>query len=85
VSACYWGRLNGAARPRILHWWDCAFLRDDDEDAYDRRRRFVYEAHASLPGAGDDPEAPDIAGIYEALESQTRRIRRDQQIEEWAG
>lgn len=75
-------------RQRVTGWWRHAYLETDERlDAGGARMRetFAYEADASLPGTDLDPDEPDLGEIYEAMDWQVRRMRRDQQIEIWEG
>ena len=75
-------------RARMTRWWRRAYV-DTDDLLSDRdaplRKTFTYEADASLPGTDLDPDDPDLDEIYQALDWQIRRMRRDQQIESWVG
>ncbi|MFB6262334.1 MAG: methyltransferase domain-containing protein [Bradymonadaceae bacterium] len=71
--------LLTAVESRVRHWWREAYLGSK------YHRRFVHEADASLPGTDLSVDAPDLDSIFEALEWQVARMRRDQQIEEWDG
>lgn len=73
---------------RITGWWRRAYLETDetlDAGGAPIRETFGYEADASLPGTEVTPENPDLGEIYEAVDWQVRRMRRDQQIEVWEG
>lgn len=79
---------DGGVRERMTDWWRRAFVESDDElEAGDARVRetFVWEADASLPGTDLEVEDPDLEAIYEAVQWQVGRMRRDQQIESWGG
>ncbi|MFB6373230.1 MAG: HNH endonuclease domain-containing protein, partial [Bradymonadaceae bacterium] len=69
--------LLDEAKPRITEWWNEAYVGSE------HHRRFVFEADASLPGTDLDVEEPDLDDIFQALDWQVARMRRDQQIEEW--
>jgi hypothetical protein len=62
------------ARPRILAWWQHAWL---DDAALGPR--FAREVIAALPV--DDVASLD--DVYSALEWRRLRLRQDQQIPEW--
>ena len=73
---------------RITGWWRRAYLETDERlDAGGAlvRDTFAYEADASLPGTDLEPDDPNLEEIYEAVDWQVRRMRRDQQIEVWEG
>jgi hypothetical protein len=62
------------ARPRILAWWQQAWL---DDAALGPR--FAREVAAALPTERD----PGLDDIYAALEWRRLRLRQDQQVPEW--
>lgn len=62
------------ARPRILAWWQQAWL--NDPALSDRFRR---EVAAALPVEPD----PQLDDVYAALEWRRLRLRQDQQVPEW--
>lgn len=65
-----------AARPFVFDWWQRAWL---DDAALGPR--FLREAAAALP----IDDAPDLDGIWAALEWRRLRLRQDQQVPEWGG
>ncbi|CAN5502880.1 methyltransferase domain-containing protein [soil metagenome] len=62
------------ARPRILSWWQQAWL---DDPALGPR--FTREVAAALPV---DP-VPSLEDVYAALEWRRLRLRQDQHVPEW--
>ncbi|MEP5764954.1 MAG: methyltransferase domain-containing protein [Halieaceae bacterium] len=63
------------AKPRILNWWDEAYV------AGDMNERFFVEAEAALPflEAGDR----DLQRVFDALLLQRQRLRANQGLAEW--
>ncbi|HEV7267493.1 MAG TPA: methyltransferase domain-containing protein [Falsiroseomonas sp.] len=68
-----------AARPRILGWWEEAYL----GAAPDLRRRFAEEARTTLPLAPDRDPAP--TDLFAALDFRRLRLRQETQLPEWRG
>lgn len=68
--------LLKTAKPDILEWWDTAFFGTDYE------RRFLTEAQAALPVAGEKPNAEVL---FEGMVHQRMRLRMNQQLAEWHG
>lgn len=68
-----------AARPRILGWWEEAYLGADPA----LRRRFSEEARTTLPLAPDRPPAPEE--LFAALDFRRLRLRQETQLPEWPG
>ena len=62
------------ARPRILDWWQQAWLEDAALGP-----RFAREVAAALPVDA----APGLDDVYAALEWRRLRLRQDQQVPEW--
>ena len=62
------------ARPRILAWWQQAWLNDPALSD-----RFQREVAAALPVEAD----PELDDVYTALEWRRLRLRQDQQVPEW--
>jgi SAM-dependent methyltransferase len=68
-----------AARPRILRWWEEAYL----AAAPTLRRRFAEEARTTLPlGRQGDP-APEE--LFAALDFRRLRLRQETGLPEWRG
>ena len=65
------------SRKRILQWWEMAYLNDGLKD------QFYLEAEAALPGIEESTKQPEK--VFEALQLQRLRLRRDQQLREWRG
>jgi len=68
-----------AARPRILNWWEEAYL----EAPPALRRRFAEEARTSLPLPQDREPAPDE--LFAAMDFRRLRLRQETQLPEWGG
>ena len=66
------------ARPRILSWWQEAYLANDA-----LRLRFVEEARSSLPLPHD--RTPALEEVFAALDFRRLRLRQDTQAAEWSG
>jgi len=49
------------------------------------RSMYAVEADTALPGTDLDQDDPDLDEIFDALEWQVDRMRRDQQVEAWPG
>ncbi|MGM0558730.1 MAG: methyltransferase domain-containing protein, partial [Myxococcota bacterium] len=72
--------LMMTSRERITSWWDEAFVGNEEHET-----RFSDEAEASLPGLTLVPGSVDMDEVFDAVAWQIGRVRRDQQINEWAG
>jgi len=68
-----------AARPRILAWWQDAYLSAGDA----LRLRFTEEARSSLPLPHDSTPEPDA--VFAALDFRRLRLRQDTEVQEWPG
>lgn len=66
------------ARPRIIAWWQNAWLGDPALGC-----RFAREVTAALPVETDDSRPPDLDDVFAALEWRRLRLRQDQQVPEW--
>jgi len=78
-------RIIGAAtlqdaRPRILAWWQDAYLAGDAPV----RARFIEEARTTLPLSHDSPGL-DPDELFLALDFRRLRLRQETQVPEWAG
>jgi SAM-dependent methyltransferase len=73
------GELLRRAEAPIAEWWRDAYLTEVPDVM---PTRFWQEARGTLPLAGDDARLGDLLG---AIELQRRRIKHDQQLEEWGG
>lgn len=71
------GVLMIESRDRVLNWWDMAFVGRDYES------QFYMEAEASLPQCAGSSGGVD--GVFEAMQHQRLRLRKDQQLPEWFG
>jgi hypothetical protein len=69
-----------AARPRILGWWQDAYLDGDPAT----RARFAEEARTTLP-VTQDREVPDLEEVFAALDFRRLRLRQETQLPEWPG
>ncbi|WP_018950953.1 class I SAM-dependent methyltransferase [Thioalkalivibrio sp. AKL12] len=67
--------LMETAKPRILHWWQGAYLGTDLEGP------FVLQARAALPL--DDPW--DLDELFSAVMQQRLRLKMNQRLAEWHG
>jgi SAM-dependent methyltransferase len=68
-----------AARPRIIGWWEEAYLGADPA----LRSRFAEEARTTLPIAQDRDPAPDE--LFAALDFRRLRLRQETRLPEWQG
>ena len=66
------------ARPRVLEWWDLAYLRDSSLE-----RRFRDEGRSALPAAASDDGDVTPESLFEGMMVQQMVLKRDQQLEEW--
>lgn len=67
------------ARERILDWWDRAYRREKYSE------RFAQEAAISLPGVRHlESEVSELDRVALGVQRQRIRLKRDQQIAEWA-
>ena len=66
------------ARPRMLEWWDLAYLRDSS-----LARRFEVEGRSALPTAVSDDGAVTPDSLFEGVMVQQMVLKRDQQLAEW--
>lgn len=78
-------RIIGAAtlqeaRPRILAWWQDAYLAGDAPV----RARFIEEARTTLPLSHDRTDL-DPDELFSALDFRRLRLRQETQVPEWAG
>ena len=69
--------LMHSARDRIIQWWNMAYLDSGLSD------RFYLEAQAALPDSVESIQNP--RSVFEAMQHQRLRLRRDQQLREWGG
>jgi len=69
----------GAAKPRILQWWESAYL----EAPAPVRLRFSEEARTTLPIAAG--AVPDLEELFQALDFRRLRLRQETQMGEWLG
>jgi HNH endonuclease len=65
-----------AAREAVIGWWADAW-----QPNVALENRFAREVAAALPVAAGS----DLEDIFAGLEWRRLRLRRDQQVEEWAG
>lgn len=74
-----------AAKDRIKHWWQEAWLENTDESSTshvnNHRQRFFAEANIALPGLSSDNSSVD--DLFEALVVQRSRLKEMQQLREW--
>ena len=66
------------ARPRMLDWWDRAYLRDPPLAA-----RFEDEVRSALPAAATDTDNLTPESLFEGIMIQQIVLKRDQQLAEW--
>ena len=66
------------ARPRMLEWWDRAYLRDTSLAA-----RFEDEVRSALPTAATDTDKITPESLFEGVTIQQIVLKRDQQLAEW--
>ena len=66
------------ARPRMLEWWDRAYLRDASLAA-----RFEDEVRSALPAAATDTDNFTPESLFEGIMIQQIVLKRDQQLAEW--
>ena len=66
------------ARPRMLEWWDRAYLRDASLAA-----RFEDEVRSALPTAATDSDVLTPESLFEGIMIQQIVLKRDQQLAEW--
>jgi SAM-dependent methyltransferase len=71
------GLLIHEARPRIMRWWETAYLDTALES------QFFLEAEAALPGCNVADASLDA--VFDAVQHQRLRLRKDQQLREWDG
>jgi hypothetical protein len=76
------GELLKQAEGPITEWWQRAYLADAPEFM---RGRFWQEARGTLPLVASDLEEEDLDSILLGIELQRRRIKHDQQLQEWHG
>jgi SAM-dependent methyltransferase len=69
----------GAAKPRILTWWESAYL----DAPTPVRLRFSEEARTTLPIAAGG--LPDLEELFQALDFRRLRLRQETQLGEWPG
>ncbi len=74
------GAVLRSARDRIQEWWHQGYLEAENRLL---SRRFMVEAVATLPLAGQ--EKPTVDDVFMAIEIQRLRLKHDQQIPEWTG
>ncbi|MDO9710774.1 class I SAM-dependent methyltransferase [Paracraurococcus lichenis] len=67
------------ARPRILAWWEAAYLGADAAT----RARFAEEARTTLPLPTD--REPALEELFAALDFRRLRLRQETQLPEWRG
>ncbi|NGM21373.1 methyltransferase domain-containing protein [Roseomonas stagni] len=68
-----------AARPRIIGWWEEAYLGADPA----LRARFAEEARTTLPLAQD--RDPGVEELFAALDFRRLRLRQETRMAEWQG
>ena len=66
------------ARPRMLDWWDRAYLRDAS-----LATRFEDEVRSALPAAATDTDELTPESLFEGIMIQQIVLKRDQQLAEW--
>ena len=66
------------ARPRVLEWWDLAYLCDSSLE-----RRFRDEGRSALPAAACDDGDVTPESLFEGMMVQQIVLKRDQQLDEW--
>ena len=66
------------ARPRMLEWWERAYLRDPSLAS-----RFGDEVRSALPAAVTDTDNLTPESLFEGIMIQQIVLRRDQQLAEW--
>ena len=66
------------AKPRMLEWWDLAYLRNAA-----LAERFDDESRSALPLAISDTGAVTPESLFEGVMVQQMVLRRDQQLAEW--
>ena len=66
------------ARPRMLEWWERAYLRDASLAA-----RFADEVRSALPAAATDTYKLTPESLFEGIMIQQIVLKRDQQLAEW--
>ena len=66
------------ARPRMLEWWDLAYLRD----AF-LAKQFEDEGRSALPIAMSEDGAITPESLFEGVMIQQMVLKRDQQLTEW--
>ncbi|MGG5819356.1 methyltransferase domain-containing protein [Falsiroseomonas sp. HW251] len=71
-----------SCKDRLLEWWQAAYFM---EPVAPLGARFEEEARASLPGLGLSRAQARLDEVFEAVRLQRLRLRRDQQVPEWAG
>ncbi|MBU8546126.1 MULTISPECIES: methyltransferase domain-containing protein [Roseomonadaceae] len=71
-----------ASRGRMLEWWEAAYLPQERQLLAER---FVEEARASLPSLAGAASLERPEDVFAAVRVQRLRLRRDQQVPEWAG
>jgi hypothetical protein len=76
------GELLKRAEGPITEWWQRAYLTEAPELI---RSRFWHEARGTLPLFASDLREEDLGDILLGIEMQRRRIKHDQQLEEWHG
>ncbi len=67
------------ARPRMLEWWERAYLRDAT-----LATRIEDEVRSALPAAATDTCKLTPESLFEGVMIQQTVLKRDQQLEEWA-
>jgi hypothetical protein len=76
------GEVLKKAEGLISEWWQEAYLADAPELM---RSRFWQEARGTLPLLPGELPEQDLGAILVGIELQRRRIKHDQQIQEWHG
>ena len=66
------------ARPRMLEWWERAYLHDASLAA-----RFEDEVRSALPAAATDTDKLTPESLFEGIMIQQIVLKRDQQLAEW--
>ena len=66
------------AKPRILEWWDLAYIRDSA-----LAERFEDEGRSALPTAVSTDGAMTPESLFEGVMVQQMVLKRDQQLAEW--
>lgn len=68
------------SKERILEWWQKAYIENSA-----LKMRFQVEIEAALPLAAELWKESELEGYFESLLYQIKRLKSDQQLEEWGG